>query len=370
LKPHSLENTPQPTYIISGHGGQFVCEVILPENSPVLHAIGRASTKKSIAKRSAAFEACSLLRKGKYLDANLLPIYHKQLPAMRNAQLALNLRTANSYDFRIKPSLWAASTGCLPAELFLTTLELAESEGLGRACQPLGMLTRVKLPDFPRFLVYFEGSKSEVICTSVAQSIRMTGSSLRTFTVATLRIFHAIFNKVYEHDVENTPYWLVPIKPDTAISSDCPDPGSLIQWDVLKLVADSEELLWDKDTDASFFEDRFLVDPWDGGRRFFTVRVAPELKPLDPVPPNTAPGKHMDNILEYSVSLWKRARAKRQFATDQPVIEAHRVLHRRNWLDEITEKEKASITRCYICPEPLKISTVYRDPGSLEKQTS
>ncbi|KAI9770580.1 MAG: Dicer-like protein 1 [Geoglossum simile] len=356
--PHSPENTPQPTYVVSGHGRQFVCEVILPENSPVLRAVGRVSAKKSIAKRSAAFEACSLLKKGSYLDANLLPIYHKQLPAMRNAQLALNLKTTNSYDFRIKPSLWAASVGSLPTDLFLTTLELAEPEGLGRAYRPLGMLTRVRLPNFPRFPIFFEGSQSEVICTSAVQSIRVTGGSLRVLTVSTLRIFHAIFNKVYEHDVENTPYWLVPIKPDIAISSEDPDPGGLIQWDVLKLVADSEELLWDKDTDASFFSDRFLIDPWDGSRRFFTTGVAPELKPLDPVPPNTASGKHMDNILEYSISLWKKARAKRQFAIDQPVIEAHRVLQRRNWLDEITEKEKASITRCYVCPDPLKISTI------------
>ncbi|KAI9781616.1 MAG: Dicer-like protein 1 [Geoglossum umbratile] len=356
--PCNLESTPQPTYIVSSRGTQFVCEVVLPENSPVLHAIGRPSSKKSIAKRSAAFEACFLLRKGKYLDANLLPIYHKQLPAMRNAQLALNLKTTHIYDFRVKPSLWAESVGPLPTELFLTILELAEPEGLGRACQPLGMLTRVKLLNFPRFPVYFENSKSEVICTSATQSIPVTSSLLETLTAFTLRIFHAIFNKVYEHDAEKTPYWLVPIEPNDVIASNDPDLGKLIQWDVVKLVADNEELHWDKYTDPSFFEDRFLVDPWDGGRRFFTVRVVPELKPLDPVPANAAPGKHMDNILEYSISLWKKARAKRQFANDQPVLEAHRVLHRRNWLDEITEKEKEYTTKCYICPEPLKISTI------------
>jgi endoribonuclease Dicer len=343
---------------MSYSGKQFVCEVILPENSPVLSATGRASSRKSVAKRSAAFEACLLLRKGGYLDSNLLPIYHKQLPAMRNAQLALNLKTTNSYDLRIKPSAWADSVGSLPTEVFLIVLELAEPEGLDRAYQPLGMLTRTRLPNFPRFPVYFENSKSDVICTSVAKSIRITESLLETFTKFTLRIFHAIFNKVYEHNMENTPYWLVPITPGAAISADDSDPKGLIQWDALELVADREELLWDKNTDATFFEDRFLVDPWDGSRRFFAVGVAPEFRPLDPVPPNTAPGKHMDNILEYSISLWKKARSKRQFLTDQPVLLAHRVLHRRNWLDEITQKERASIAKCYVCPEPLKISTV------------
>ncbi|KAH0547715.1 hypothetical protein FGG08_000205 [Glutinoglossum americanum] len=356
--PHNLDSTPQPAYIVSPRAKEFVCEVILPENSPILSATGRASSKKSIAKRSAAFEACLLLRKGKYLDANLLPIYHKQLPAMRNAQLALNLKTTNNYDFRIKPSIWANSVGSLPAELFLTTLEFAEPEGLGRAYQPLGMFTRARLPSFPRFPVHFEDSKSDVVCTSVARSIRVTESLLGTLTRFTLRIFHAVFNKVYEHNVENTPYWLVPITPGATISSDSSDPGSLIQWHVLGLVADNEELLWDKSTDAAFFDDRFLVDPWDGGRRFFTVGVAPELKPLDPVPPNTAPGKYMDNILEYSISLWKKARSKRQFSSDQPVILVHRVLHRRNWLDEVTQREKAAVSRCYVCPEPLKVSTI------------
>ncbi|KAH0556704.1 hypothetical protein GP486_005507 [Trichoglossum hirsutum] len=356
--PHNIDSTPQPTYVMSSSGKQFVCEVILPENSPVLSATGRASPRKSIAKRAAAFEACLLLRKGRYLDANLLPIYHKQLPAMRNAQLALNLKNTNSYDLRIKPSIWADSVGSLPTEVFLTTLELAEPEGLNRAYQPLGILTRSRLPNFPRFPVHLESSKSDVICTSVSQSIHITESLLETFTKFTLRIFHAIFNKVYEHNVENTPYWLVPITPGATVSQNDSAPKDLIQWDVLELVADHGELHWDKSVDAAFFKERFLVDPWDGSRRFFTVGVAPEFRPLDPVPPDTAPGKYMDNILEYSISLWKKARSKHQFSTDQPVILAHRVLHRRNWLDEITEKEKESISKCYVCPEPLKVSTV------------
>ena len=63
---------------------------ILPEESPVRGAVGRPCSTKQVAKCSAAFEACLLLRKGKYLDEYLSPIFTKQLPAMRNALLAVD----------------------------------------------------------------------------------------------------------------------------------------------------------------------------------------------------------------------------------------------------------------------------------------
>lgn len=338
---------------------QYICEVILPQNSPIRSAIGRPSSRKAIAKRSAAFEACMLLRKGGYLDAHLLPTYHKQLPAMRNALLALNMKKSNAYDMRIKPDLWEETRGRLPQVLYLTILELESPQGLGRPCQPLALLTRTNLPAIPPFLLHLNsGQSSQVLCTSVTNSLPVTALSLEKLTSFTLRIFKDIFAKVYEVNPAQMSYWLAPI-----IRSRCEDnapenPDALLDWPTLDLVQSNEELPWTIEMPDSQLANRFLVDRWDGGRRFFSVGVVPELHALDPVPPNSAPGKYMLNILDYSVSLFAKSRARATWRHDQPVIQAHRILHRRNWLDKIDEKEKEQKTLAFVCPEPLRISAV------------
>ncbi|KAI7256511.1 dicer-like protein 1, partial [Hortaea werneckii] len=112
--PNDTEETIHPVYVVSHKGDKFVAEVVLPSNAPINSAIGRICTKKSLAKRSAAFEACLMLRKKEYLDRHLLPIYQKRLPAMRNALLAVNMKKTNSYTMRVKPSIWEQTRGTLP----------------------------------------------------------------------------------------------------------------------------------------------------------------------------------------------------------------------------------------------------------------
>jgi len=338
---------------------QFVCEVILPKNSPVRSATGRPAGKKSIAKRSAAFEACILLRKGKHLDSNLLPTYHKQLPAMRNALLALNMKKTNAYEMRLKPSLWEDNWGRVPETLYLTVIELATPGTLGRPYKPLGMLTRTRLPAFPPFLLHLDvGITSDVVCSSLATSIEVNEASLVKFSAFTFRIFQDVFAKLYEVNQSRMSYWLAPLLSDRLVALQDPCPEKLVDWEMLNFVHDNEQLDWTIDTPHSFLADRFLVDKWDGGRRYFSVGIAPELKALDAVPPNAAPSKHMKNILDYTVSLYAKSRARATWRPDQPVVLAQRVLHRRNWLDEISEKEKVLRNKCYVCPEPLKFSAV------------
>ena len=353
-----METFLQPNYVISVQNGQFTCEVILPESSPLRSVIGRSAPRKLTAKKSAAFEACLMLRKGKYLDANLLPIYEKHLPAMRNAQLALHLKNTGSYEMRTKPSIWASSVGTVPLELYVTVLNIEQPQQDNITCRSLAILTRSALPSFPRFPIYLNcGSKSQVLCTSSKHGLQVTKSEIEAINIFTLRIFSDIFNKVYEPDAARMPYWLAPVS-EGAPNLEEVLSRSLIDWDIVQCVQSQESLPWDQDTPDSFFANRFLVDPLDGGRRYFTVGVHPSLKPLDPVPPDACTRRFMENILDYSTSLFKSSRARVTFKAEQPVIVAHRVVHRRNWLDEITEKEKYVTTKCYVCPEPLRISTV------------
>jgi endoribonuclease Dicer len=359
IQPHDNETVPQVSYFMTVEQKQFVCEVILPGNSPLRSARGRSFGKKSIAKRSAAFEACILLRKGKHLDSNFLPTYHKQLPAMRNALLALNLKKTNAYDMRLKPDVWESNWGYVPERLYLTTIALATSEGLRRPHTPLAMLTRTRLPSIPPFLLHLDaGLTSDVVCVSLATCIEVDSPSLAKLTSFTSRIFQDVFAKEYEMDESKMSYWLAPLLVDCSISVEDRYPTKLVNWELLNFVQDHDQLEWTIDSPDASLADKFLVDRFDGGKRYFSVKVVPELKALDRVPSDAAPHRYMNNILDYTVSLYAKSRARATWRDDQPVILAEKVLHRRNWLDEITEKEKVMKYKSYVCPEPLRISAV------------
>ena len=334
---------------------------MLPDNSPVLSATGKPSSRKSVAKRSAAFEACIQLKLGGHLDGHLLPTYHKQLPAMRNAHLALNMKQSNSYNMNIKPSLWEASRGVWPHELYLTVIELESPERLERPSQPLALLTRTRLPEFPSFLLYLQvDHTSQLRSTSIENSLEVNEKSLLALNNFTLRVYKDIFNKIFEENIAEMSYWLAPVIANRFIDRKEASPELLIDWPVVNEVLQKEELGWDHNKPHSYLANRYFVDKWDGGRRFFSERVLPEMRPHDPVPQNAAPHKYANSILDYSITLFKKSRMKASWSPDQPVVLAQRVLHRLNWLDDFTEKEKGVPTVSYICPEPLLISVVRR----------
>lgn len=358
-QPHDNETILQATYVLTVENKQYIYELLLPETSPIRSVSGRPSSRKSTAKRSAAFEACLLLRQSGYLDERLLPTYHKQLPAMRNAQLALNMKKTNAYTMRVKPKLWEETRGSLPDVLYLTLLILASPQNLGRPYQPLALLTRTPLPEIPRFPLHLQpGKSSEVLCVSIARHLAVSTSTLDRLTSFTLRVYKDVFNKVYEVNQPQMSYWLAPVTKQRTQDLQNAMPTSLIDWSVVNLVHEKDEIPWTIDTPHEDLANRYLVDRWDGGRRFFSVGVTPELRPLNQVPKGCPAHKYMDNILDYTVSLFSKSRTRATWRPDQPVLLAHRVLHRRNLLDDFDKTETEVQTRSYVCPEPLKFSAV------------
>lgn len=99
----------------------------------------------------------------------------------------------------------------------------------------------------------------------------------------------------------------------------------LIDWDAVKRVQDHESLSWNEETPNEY---KFIVGPYDGDRRYFTVAVDPRLKPSDPVPIWCLYKKISRYIWHYSTSLFKKSRTRVTFKENQPVLIAHRVLHR------------------------------------------
>ena len=79
-----------------------------------------------------------------------------------------------------------------------------------------------------------------------------------------------------------------------------------------------------------------------------------------PPPPFVARRRHMNDVMNYCLSLSKNSRAKFLSTChwDQPVLRAELVRLRRNLLDKMTDTERDVETRCFICIEPLKVSAV------------
>ncbi|ORY16739.1 hypothetical protein BCR34DRAFT_531207 [Clohesyomyces aquaticus] len=351
----------QPTYVLERVGGKFICDVILPEYSPIVEARGLAYSKKSIAKCSAAFEMCLRLRKDNLLDENLLPTYTKQLPAMRNALLAISSKKKDLYSMRVKPEFWKLGYGTIPERLFLTVVDV--SAGLDRAHQPLGLLTREHFPQMPAFPIYRnDGRSTQVVSTPLDTPLSVSQDTVLTLTKSTLAVYEDMFAKVFEEAVEKMTYWLVPILSEkvTSLTPEFGNPEVLIDWVQVDKVVNKQEYIWTPDMPNEFLADKYLVDRGDGGRRFWTVGVAPHLKPRDQVPGFAPRYKHMSSILEYSNSCYGKNRYRKTWDESQPVVEVEKIPFRRNLLGHV-EKDEDEVKmnmKAYVCPQLLKISAL------------
>lgn len=215
------------------------------------------------------------------------------------------------------------------------------------------------MPEFPSFPIFPKPHQScKAYCKQVTSSLEVDRASVSNLTHFTLRIYKDLFNKTFEHNDSMMTYWIAPIKHDFGEISQGTLPYDLIDWDTVNFVCANEKIPWTIGTPDELLVDRFVVDPGSGGIRFFSEHVVPGMHALDPVPEGCVTHRYNDTILGYTSSLWKRAREKVQYNTDQPVIKAYQVSHRRNWLDDWDKKDERVKTLAYICPEPLRISAV------------
>lgn len=361
----------QPTYAIcpdvnlralNSHQHGFVAEVVLPEYSPVTSVIGDVQSRKAIAKCSAAYKACLELYEKGYLDESLLPTTLRRLPAGRDALLALSEKKKGRYSMLIKPDFWKAGRGLVPNCLYLSVVDL--DAGLDRPHQPMGLLTRNKIPNLPKFPIYLtDGRPSNIVSQSCVVSFPVSTEMLDLVTMFTLRIYKDIYNKEYENNVQNISYWIVPVLQDrTSSISSATALDQILDMDQIRKVSNQPSWKWTPDTRLEDVIDRYFVDLGHGGRRYYSNRVATHLKPQDPVPQGLSRQGHkfMNSILDYSDSTWTRSRNTAKWNQLQPVLEVERISFRRNHLAAVEDKEKSELDglKAYICPEPLQISNV------------
>lgn len=350
----------QVTYVTLPANNTFICEVILPEKSPIRGLTGTPAMKKSTAKQSAAFDTCLLLRKHRLLDDNFRSIYYRRLPAMRNAKLAITLKHTNEYDMISKPSFWDMPEESTLSRLYAVTLSFSPSKALSREYGTLVLLTRQKYPELPAFSIFLDDDVETTINSRVMEdAMEVSKEDMECLTDFTLRVFRDVFQKVYNKEPEKMPYWLAPAL-KAVQQAGASHPRQLIDWETISYVQDNEEIRFSEDMDPGLFVNRFAYDPWDGRFRLFTTAIDDTLRPTDPPPSFVARRRFMDNIMSYCLSLSKNSRAKffSNCNWNQPVFHAELVRLRRNLLDKMTDNEKDSGTKCVVCMEALRISVV------------
>lgn len=365
------ESMLQPTYVMDSATNYdlrdsqrqgFVCEVILPEHSPVTFMRGQVESRKLIARCSAAFLMCLELRRKHHLDEYLLPTAHKHLPDKRNALLALSEKKKGKYTMLIKPNFWKLGRGTIPDCVFLTVVDV--DAGLDRPHQPLGFLTRRPFPQLPSFPIYLtDGRPSNIVSQSLPTPFRLTPKLLDMVTKFTLRIYEDIYNKVYEFDLAKMSYWVVPIiASSTWTGSSTPELAQVLDMAQLDKVCHEPSWQWTADIKNEDLVDKYFVDPMNGGRRYYSNCVAAHLKSQDPVPAHIPRQSHkfMNTILDYTDSKWLKSRDISRWDPNQPVLQVEKIPFRRNHLANIEDKEKKELQdlKTYVCPQPLRISNV------------
>lgn len=353
-----------PTYFIrAADDGTFICEIVLPPNSPILSAKGKPCRTKAEAKQSAAFAACLQLRHNGYLDESLLPLNHlRVIPKGANALLSIDNAMANTYPYRQKPSFWDVAGKPLPERLYVTVFTLTTPEPMGRPYQPLCVITREPIPVIPLFTVYADqGGSSEVHAITLKSTLGLTPNMLERLNIFTDRFFHDVFAKTFEI-TPDIPYWIFPIKhvPVTENS----ELEEILDNDLINLVMQHKELLWDENTPHEFFKNRFLLHKIARSRRFFTEHAVAELTPESEIPIGACTAPKSATIYDYSYFEKQKGLdyPRPEFTREQPVLLASRVLHRINYLDPPSQRETITPLRAYIVPSAFEISCVSINP--------
>jgi endoribonuclease Dicer len=354
------ETALHPHYVTTQTKGMYECEVILPEGSPIRGLVGKPEPRKSLAKQSAAFETCILLRSHGLLDENFVSTYQRRLPAMRNAKLSITSKKTTQYSMIVKPSFWKQACDNVPCKLYLTVIMFSPAEPLHKDRHSMVLLTRKRLPQFPEFPIYLEDDVETNIRTiSMSKALSISPSELELMTNFTSRIFQDLYNKTYEMNQETMPYWLVPTASGSDEYGDDIEPPDVIDWNALQFVKDHERL----DRHSMPPEDlngRLVYDPWDGKYRYFLKGVNTSLRPSDPPPSFLPHRRYMENIMEYGLSLYKKSRVPFLAACDwnQAVYDAELIPLRRNLLDRMSDMEKQVEKRVVLCLETQVVSAV------------
>ncbi|TWU71113.1 Dicer-like protein 1 [Metarhizium rileyi] len=349
--------------------GKFIATVLLPPSCPLRSSSSTPQRSKLLARGSAAFKACIELFNRKYIDGNFRPTLTRLLPKMRNARLALSDKKQCEYKMKSKPDMWS-SPRCATSRLFVATLSIKGLGPTGRPGRPLCFLTYSALPTIePLKICMGDGIYSVLEQKRFTAPLILTEEEVESLVQFTFAIFNDVFSKDFVCNRENMPYYLAPCissydEKSYDIDDSLNDGKDAIDWAFVKKLEKNETHIDSICSAPVDFENRFIVDPYDGSRKFFTGKVNKNYRAFDkvpkavPLPRSRSYLRVEQNIAQYSNSLSFHHRQSRSWNGEQPVFDAELLPLRRNLLCEPQPDEDHSSKGCYIILEPLTISTL------------
>ncbi|RBQ81062.1 hypothetical protein FVER14953_06696 [Fusarium verticillioides] len=352
----STDSYSKVEYQVQKAGDRYLADVVMPSQSPVNFIKGTQQRSKLMAKCSAAFEACKILIRDKHIDGNLQPTFKKKVHAMRNARLAVSSNKKADYDMRLRPEIWAGRGEW--TECFATTITIKDGGALRKVMtgKSLILLSRKPIPKLPDVPLFFGNGHSSIAeLTPFQESLQLDPEEADGLTKFTHRVFADVFSKEYDTTSDQYPYLLAP-----CANTPQPDTRSHIDWDVVNLVRENEVLDWEN-APEDFFINKFVTDPYDGGRKLVIKGIDKTKKPSDPTPEGVPESRSRayksvePTIMQYSNSLYLKSRQKVKWQEDQPVVKAELLSLRRNLLDEFEVDENVNM-ECFIILEPLNVS--------------
>ncbi|KKA28156.1 hypothetical protein TD95_004288 [Thielaviopsis punctulata] len=352
--------------IIPTHGGYY-CQINLPSASPITCHRGSQQPSRAAAKCAAAFEVCVNLINQGFIDEYLEPTFKRKLKLMRVAKLGFNCETTNEYDMRVKPKFWRdidiPDLGSYP--LYGVAISLTDADVLPRQPSPLILLSRKQMPELLPIKLFFENN-----AVSAARITRIPGaissSKIPELKHFTLRIFRDVFSKDFASEGCDLPYFIAPSVLSNNFNLGNLNLERVINWSVIQQTRDHDYLELGNNDPHEFYQGKFCIDPFDGGRKLYLLQVRDDLRPTDPVPEGVAEPKFRgwkrskQDIMAYSCSLWGSNRGKYVWKEDQAVLEAEQMSLRRNLLDRASGDNDTRKTNrtCFVIMEPMRVSTI------------
>ena len=343
--------------------GAYLSNLPSDGGAKVISIQGLEMYHKGFAKRSAALNACRVLRSMGVLDENLDTVHKKKLEAMDHIA-APALEKQLQFAVKIRADLWNADIGSQPTRLCATVLSV-QAQVSGSSFAPLVLFTRQPLHHVPPFPLVLEDEIEILVeVMQIDGFMPVTSHHLELLTTYTLDgVFSDVYNKRYERNIPNMQYWLAPAVAGQHQGSTIDDIVDISQ---LQAIRDGPKK-WDPHApDGRSWAHKFLVSTGPLGRwTYLTGDIAPEVTIEASVPKSAhgVPNKNIGSIFKFTASAsssWKGYRD--EIDPDQPVFEACMVSFRRDFRVAASKDDKArSSYSCQVCPQPLQISPLQPD---------
>jgi endoribonuclease Dicer len=280
------------------------CTIILP-GFPIHGISGSHSFSKSLARRTACFNACRELHQKGFLDYRFFPIittgenpesggigvtaeYSTEqsslpLPAVNAENHTLGIRCY----LRKTPDFWLCTKFAPIMSLYPTVISVNHSNSSSEPYASMLMLSRRPLPSLEPFKLFFFGIPAVINLTSCAE-LQLDEVKLVELYKYTMRICRSVANKAFDCPLNRMAYFFAPLSSAWTVSTnsrwELPSVLGHIPWHLVSLGAEAwaVELRSDDINSMSMdINDAVVQDRWaEFTKRYDVVKMRPDLNPL------------------------------------------------------------------------------------------